>query len=71
VVAFQRIFDLSPDGIVGPITWNQIMRECIVTASAPASDSFSNETYTGNFMELGARLASEQPLHYVLNNFGE
>jgi len=26
VVAFQRMFELTPDGIVGPATWNMLMR---------------------------------------------
>ncbi len=26
VIAFQRMFELTPDGIVGPATWNMIMR---------------------------------------------
>jgi len=28
VITFQRIFGLQADGIVGPITWDRIMREC-------------------------------------------
>ena len=28
VVAFQRALELTPDGIVGPITWNRIMSRC-------------------------------------------
>lgn len=26
VIAFQRMFELTPDGIVGPATWNMLMR---------------------------------------------
>lgn len=27
VIHFQRIFGLAPDGVIGPITWNAIVRE--------------------------------------------
>jgi len=32
VIEFQRLFDLEQDGVVGPMTWNRIMRECGFTA---------------------------------------
>jgi len=28
VVTFQRIFGLATDGVIGPVTWERIMREC-------------------------------------------
>ena len=28
VVTFQRLFDLTPDGVVGPITWGRLSQEC-------------------------------------------
>ena len=34
VVAFQREFVLAPDGIIGPITWNEIVRQRGIVAGA-------------------------------------
>ncbi len=31
VIAFQKLFDLIPDGIVGPITWNKLYSQYIKT----------------------------------------
>ena len=37
VVAFQREFALSPDGIIGPVTWNEIVRQFnLVSGRVPA-----------------------------------
>ncbi|MCL2753003.1 MAG: N-acetylmuramoyl-L-alanine amidase [Defluviitaleaceae bacterium] len=37
VVAFQRIFGLNPDGVVGPLTWDRLMRECHLHPAYPGS----------------------------------
>ena len=37
VITFQRIFELTPNGIVGPVTWARLREECgggIATAFA-------------------------------------
>jgi len=48
VVAFQREFGLSPDGIVGPITWGQIMQVFPqVTGSATLA-------YPGTILRVGS-----------------
>jgi len=50
VKTFQRIFGLTVDGVVGPITWDRISRECsgTISTSTPRIDSIamslSNET---------------------------
>ena len=41
VIAFQRIFGLSPDGVVGPLSWNLIMN---VSANLP---SVTNPAFPG------------------------
>ena len=51
VVAFQRIFELTPDGIVGPITWNRIMTECNASGASLASGRFLDGTHTGSLFE--------------------
>jgi len=35
VIAFQRQFMLTPDGIVGPTTWNKIMEQFQIAAGTP------------------------------------
>ena len=35
VIAFQRQFLLTPDGIVGPITWNRIMEQYAIAIGTP------------------------------------
>jgi peptidoglycan hydrolase-like protein with peptidoglycan-binding domain len=41
VIAFQRAFSLSPDGVVGPITWNRLMQEC--GTQAESVETFAEE----------------------------
>lgn len=51
VIAFQQEFLLTPDGIIGPITWNKIVEMfMVVTGNA----SFSLE-YPGTPLRLGSR----------------
>ncbi|MCL2052214.1 MAG: peptidoglycan-binding protein [Lachnospiraceae bacterium] len=40
VMAFQRIFGLTVDGIVGPITWNRLMQEANITTQTPQIPPF-------------------------------
>ena len=35
VIAFQRLFGLSPDGIVGPLTWAELMRQSSIPGTSP------------------------------------
>jgi len=48
VMAFQRIFGLTADGVVGPITWDRLSRECSGTTSTNThtSATISARTFT-------------------------
>lgn len=47
VIAFQRIYELAPDGIVGPITWNRIMTECSTLSQGVLTNNLSDAGVNG------------------------
>ncbi|MGL5150895.1 MAG: peptidoglycan-binding protein [Clostridium sp.] len=53
VIAFQRKFGLSPDGIVGPLTWNKIYE--IYLSVKSQIDEGSQEEYPGYLIKEGMR----------------
>ncbi|MCL2827215.1 MAG: peptidoglycan-binding protein [Oscillospiraceae bacterium] len=57
VIAFQREFGLVPDGIVGPITWGEIMRqyERVLTPAPPPSGYFNHTVVAGDTLWLLAQ----------------
>ncbi len=52
VIAFQQIFNLSPDGIVGQITWNTLLKEyiLIMNSQIPAA----SDIYPGTPLRFGS-----------------
>jgi len=48
VIAFQRIFGLTPDGIVGPLTWGRIMQEF------PRVAGSATLAYPGTLLRIGS-----------------
>ena len=46
VVNFQKKYDLVPDGIVGPLTWNKL-NELVESAKTPSSTLNKTPKYTG------------------------
>jgi len=55
VIAFQREFGLVPDGIVGPITWGEIMRQyedVLAPAAPPPGGSFNYTVVAGDTLWL-------------------
>ena len=57
VIAFQRLFGLSADGVVGPTTWNRLMAEC---AAIPS--------YPGTPLRVGSRGEAVRQVQHCLNN---
>ena len=54
VMAFQRIFGLTVDGIVGPITWERLMREAanVGRAGVPLQIEGEDEPEVGGQVEF-------------------
>ncbi|MCL2565138.1 MAG: peptidoglycan-binding protein [Defluviitaleaceae bacterium] len=61
VTAFQRVFGLNADGIVGPITWERLMN---VSSNLP---NVSNPEYPGVLMSVGSRGPSVTVMQNYLN----
>ena len=65
VIAFQRLFNLSPDGIVGPATWEVVMRE--YAAHPPGGIPH----YPGSIIRLGHTGANVQLIQRYLNRISD
>jgi len=61
VIAFQRRFNLVPDGIVGPITWAEIMRQFTATLAPP---------FPGTSLRVGSTGANVRMIQERLNSIG-
>jgi len=62
VIAFQRIFGLTADGVVGPITWNRLMNECA------SGGSGTMPPYPGAPLRIGSSGESVRQVQRCLNN---
>jgi N-acetylmuramoyl-L-alanine amidase len=58
VIAFQRIFNLSPDGVVGPLTWAALTRECTAGIMPP---------YPGVAIRVGERSENVRQIQRCIN----
>ena len=65
VRTFQRIFGLNPDGIIGPLTWAALSREC-GTASPPTGEGLP--AYPGLILRIGMQGESVRQVQRCLNN---
>ncbi|MCL2004045.1 MAG: peptidoglycan-binding protein [Oscillospiraceae bacterium] len=69
VTAFQRQFGLTPDGIVGPITWSRLMNEAAGTPSVPPPTTPPPiiPPYPGFLISLGATGSHVLTIQQALN----
>jgi peptidoglycan hydrolase-like protein with peptidoglycan-binding domain len=71
VTAFQRQFELNPDGIVGPITWERLMREAYGTNPEPPvpppPPPPSLPPYPGFLTSLGATGNNVRTIQQAIN----
>jgi len=65
VVAFQRIFGLAPDGVVGPITWGRLRQECA------SSGDGSMPIFPGTSLRVGSRGDSVRQVQRCLNRVSQ
>ncbi|MCL2341542.1 MAG: peptidoglycan-binding protein [Firmicutes bacterium] len=53
VIAFQRIFGLTPDGVIGPITWNRIIE--VANSIGAGLSPTTPPAYPGAPLRVGSR----------------
>ena len=65
VMAFQRIFGLVVDGIVGPVTWNRLMTEANMTVTAPPLPEIP--PFPGTNLSVGSSGANVRLIQEAIN----
>ena len=69
VTAFQRIFGLSPDGVVGPLTWGRLAQECPAGGGGGAGGAMP--AYPGTPLRVGSRGDSVRQVQHCLNHVSQ
>jgi len=73
VITFQRMFELTPDGVVGPITWGRLAQECGSGGAVMAfshADDMHRKACTGcleHGQSLGYGPAGESGIGSIVN----
>jgi len=68
VMAFQSIFGLTADGVVGPITWERLMREAAdCTGGGGTTPPPSIPPYPGSALRVGATGESVRLIQQAIN----
>ncbi len=72
VIAFQRAYGLSPDGIVGRVTWNRIAEVYIGTEGGNVPDApISLRPYPGTLLQSGSSGTNVSYVQQLLNAITE
>ena len=76
VVAFQQLFNLNPDGVIGPITWYEITRVYVAARRMAELDSEGQRYSIGNspptvVIRQGSRGEAVTELQFLLNFIGQ
>jgi len=73
VTTFQRILGLSPDGVVGPITWGRLAQECPGDGGSGGGGSGGGAmgTYPGTPLRVGSRGEEVRRVQRCLNNVSQ
>ncbi|WP_291651510.1 peptidoglycan-binding protein [Clostridium sp.] len=68
IIAFQGLFGLSPDGIVGPATWNKVFEvyKNIDNSNSEAPDNEFDGKYPGYLLRYGSRGEKVKEIQYYL-----
>jgi len=71
VVAFQRIFGLNPDGVIGPITWARLRQECADSGTGGGGSGGVMPPFPGANLQLGSRGESVRQVQHCLNQVSQ
>jgi len=75
VVAFQRIFGLSPDGVVGPLTWARLREECSAGSGGGGNGGDGSggvmPPFPGTNLQVGSRGESVRQVQHCLNHVSQ
>ena len=74
VVAFQRIFGLNPDGVVGPLTWGRLQQECSAGSGGGNGGGGSGgimPPFPGINLQIGSRGESVRQVQRCLNHVSQ
>lgn len=76
VMAFQRLFNLNPDGVIGPLTWYEITRVYVAARRLAELNSEGQRYSIGNtppttVIRSGARGEAVVELQFLLNFIAE
>jgi peptidoglycan hydrolase-like protein with peptidoglycan-binding domain len=71
VMAFQRIFGLNPDGVVGPLTWDRLARECASSGGGSGGGGCGMSPYPGTPLRVGSAGNAVREVQRCLNKIAE
>jgi len=69
VMTFQRIMGLTPDGVIGPLTWGRLAQECPAGGGGGATGVMP--VYPGTPLRIGDRGESVRQIQHCLNHVSQ